>query len=489
MVIIGSCKKEKNSNVTPTNNNNDSTEVLDTIQETGGAAEPIAELNSTPELVLAYVSSFPTNKVLDMPPAKSQGGQGSCGAWATVYYLHSYLKHQAENTNYYLPNGKDNNAVLMSPSYTFNQMKKGDCDGGSGAIVHLSYMKNQGVCSLDDMPYTSPSCALQPNAAQRAAAANNKISQYFKINRHNENLMKTLINLEMPIVMAIKADQALHNLDASNVWIPNGISPGGHMVTMCGYSAQGYTFINSWGKKWGNDGKFYIPYNEYNKFPKDGGFVAFWASNPALDNLNNNKVSEYLLNGNAQNSSTGTNGTPNNVSGGNNRKGNSNSAVVLNGTNSYIDINENFAANFSVSLWFNKTSGSNKQTIFSQVNQQNDANKNIEVYIEDDSLVIDLPSDGKRFLLKTDTTLSNASWYHLVFTFDGKFLRFYLNGKAIKFAVYMNYFKNMNTSATIGCTLANSSGTKSNFFNGKIDDIKIYSRSIKETEVDKLFLE
>jgi hypothetical protein len=53
----------------------------------------------------------------------------------------------------------------------------------------------------------------------------------------------------------------------------------------------------------------------------------------------------------------------------------------------------------------------------------------------------------------------------------------------------MNYFKNTNTNMNFGCTLRNALGVNDNFFVGKFDDIRIYSRAIKETEVDKLFLE
>lgn len=492
LFTIYGCKKEtKNCCDNNSNQNNDTTEILDTIQETGGIADPIAEINSTPEIVMIHANAFPSNVLLDMPPAKSQGNQGSCGAWATVYYLHSYLKHKAEGTSYTKPNGNDNDAVLSSPSYTFNQMKKGNCGGGSGALVHLSYLKNQGACSLEDMPYSAPSCAIQPTANQKALAANNKISSYFKINRHNVNLVKTILNLEMPIVMAISSDKALHQLPANHVWIPNNISPSGHMVTMCGYNTQGYTFINSWGKKWGNKGKFYIPYNEFAQFPKNDGFIAFWASNPALDNLNNGKESEYLLNANANNTGNGSNGTGANVTGTNNRKGTTNSAVNFNGNNSNISLTENINSNaFSISIWFNKSNtNKTKQTIFSQLDKQNDPNKNIEIYIEDDSLVIDVPTSNGRYLMKTDTTLIPNNWYHLVLTFDSKFLRFYLNGKVIKMGVYMTYFKNTNNQTTLGCSLSNSSGIKDDFFEGKIDDLKTYSRAIKETEVDKLFAE
>jgi hypothetical protein len=475
-VLIG-CNKATNTTNIPL-------ETDDTLKNTGGINDPIAEINSTPEIVLAYRDPFPASLLLDMPPAKNQGSQGSCGAWATVYYLHSYLKHIAEATTY-------SNNTLSSPSYTFNQLKQGNCGGGSGAIVHLAYLKNQGACSLADMPYTAPSCSQQPNASQRASAANNKISQYFKINRHNENLVKTLLNLQMPIVNAIASDNALHNLPTNNVWIPNGVSANGHMVTMCGYTTQGYTFINSWGRNWGNEGRFHIPYNDFSLFPKDGGFVAFWASNPAFDDLNRSKVSEYLLNGNANNTGGGTNALTNNLTATTNRKMQANSAVLLNGSNSVICANENLNTNgFSVSMWFNKSNSLNpKQTILSQVDKQLDANNNIDVFIENDTLVIDLPIGTSRFRLDADSTLQNNSWYHLVYTYDNKFLKFYLNGKVIKFAVYMNYFKNTNTNMNFGCTLRNALGVNDNFFVGKFDDIRIYSRAIKETEVDKLFLE
>jgi C1A family cysteine protease len=452
-------------------------------QTTGADADPINSINETSEVVLAYATPFATSVSLDMPPAKSQGSQLNCSAWATVYYLHSYLKHKAENSVYNL-------STLSCPSYTYNQYKNGNCNGGSGALVHLSILKNQGACSLKEMPYNVSQCDL-PNEQQKTNAANNKIGQYFKINRHNTNLGKTILNLELPIVTPVAADKALHNLPNSHVWTPDGVSPSGHMVTMCGYNDLGYLFINSWGSNWGNNGKFYIPYNSFSTFPNKEGFIAFWANNPALDNLSLNKESEYLLNTNANNSGVGNNGTLNNVVNSSNRKAIQNTAIAFNGSNSSISINEGFTSkNFSVSLWFNKSDKvSPIQTILSQVNKSNDPNNNIEVYTEKDTLVIDLPLGTGRYKLSSNTVIQPNTWYHLVYTFDGKFLKFYLNGKAVKYAIYMNYFKNNNTGLTLGCSLANINGVKDHFFNGKLDDIKIYSRAIKETEVDKLFLE
>lgn len=466
--------------------------VMDTIR-TGYIEESIAEIEATPELVHIYSGNLPSQKLLDMPPVRNQGAQGSCSAWAVTYYLMGYLKHEAEQAPY-IVDGQNDKTVLMSPAYTFNQVKAADKDedcGGSGAIQHLSKLKSQGVCSLADMPYKASDCETQPNEQQREAASDNKISQYFKVSRDNIPLLKTILGLGKPLVLAISSNAELKKLKSPYVWTP-GDKGSGHSVTLCGYSddLQQFRVVNSWGKNWGSNGYFNMTYNGFQSLPNGKQcYTAFWKSNPAFNNLTLNLQNHFLLDGNAsdekQSTSTSQSLTPST-----NRKGIDQKAVAFSGTDSYIASNENLESNaFSVSFWVNpKSKPESSQALFSQINEQLSPSLGIELSITNNILTLSVPSGGQAHtLLTAPEEIQEDSWYHLAVTYDGKFIRFYVNSIPVKIGVYTTFFNTDEAGFTIGCRQADAQGKKSNFFEGKMDDLRIYSREINDAEIEELF--
>ncbi len=87
--------------------------------------------------------------------------------------------------------------------------------------------------------------------------------------------------------------------------------------------------------------------------------------------------------------------------------------------------------------------------------------------------------------------INNAStldlnWHHLLITWDGTDIKMYYDG------LLQNTFA-VNTISTIYNELLvgaiNNNGSAGNFFNGKIDDIRIYDRALNGTEITTLFNE
>jgi hypothetical protein len=76
------------------------------------------------------------------------------------------------------------------------------------------------------------------------------------------------------------------------------------------------------------------------------------------------------------------------------------------------------------------------------------------------------------------------TWYHLTVTRDDKYLIFYINGELKGLMTVQGFLPSYSTNpvGTIGGRL---NGNKQ-FFNGTIDDVKIYSRALAETEVISL---
>jgi len=83
--------------------------------------------------------------------------------------------------------------------------------------------------------------------------------------------------------------------------------------------------------------------------------------------------------------------------------------------------------------------------------------------------------------------LPNNLWNHLVVTFDGSNTKRYSNGKTIENFTGLNKPENKELTLFFGRTPVNNIFLGSSYFQGIIDDIKIYVRCLNSIEVDMLF--
>ena len=87
-------------------------------------------------------------------------------------------------------------------------------------------------------------------------------------------------------------------------------------------------------------------------------------------------------------------------------------------------------------------------------------------------------------VLTGTTSLTPGEWYLIVGTYDGSALRLYVNGSldAEVLAIGSLYYADASTDLKI----ANSGDTPSLFFNGLIDEVKIFNRALSASEVKNL---
>ena len=203
-------------------------------------------------------------------------------------------------------------------------------------------------------------------------------------------------------------------------------------------------------------------------------------------NLTNGLVAYYPFTGNANDSSgNGNNGTVTGATLSSDRNGKSNSAYSFNGS-SWITI-PNVAA-----------TGANPRTIsvwtkFNSVDSAITSNNFITTGSASQSAAFNLRLFRGRLDLMgynndyggdyTTSILSPNIWYLVTVTYDGSNLKFYLNGN-----LYSSY-KTTNVLATSG---QNNFIGKSNdtgyeyYFNGLIDDVRIYNRVLNTNEITYL---
>ncbi len=196
-------------------------------------------------------------------------------------------------------------------------------------------------------------------------------------------------------------------------------------------------------------------------------------------------IAYYPFSGNANDASgNGYNGTVNGAALTADRFGNANSAYSFNGTNNYISLSNTSALNFtsggfSLAAWVNFTADNNDVMIIA---------KHIPYYGNGYFLGVGhtgYPSNVFNFFvdsdirLKTAETYNDGKWHFVAGVYDGTTQYLYVDG-VLKGSQQRTYSNTNNIDITIGGLVGNS------YFNGLIDDVRIYSRAISDSEIQTI---
>lgn len=159
-------------------------------------------------------------------------------------------------------------------------------------------------------------------------------------------------------------------------------------------------------------------------------------------------------------------------------------AVSFDGTNDYIDLGtvatNDMDVPFTQSLWAYPTAVGDSMILM----EGQDAN-GTETYIQAvnsfGNLVIKVGINGSGTGIQTGYTAINT-WYHIVMTYDGTTLSFYLNGTLYGSANYAGSITERANNMRIG---ADKDGTGN--FTGKVDEVRSYDRVLSSDEVGQLY--
>ncbi len=208
---------------------------------------------------------------LVMPPVGNQGSEGSCVSFAVGYAARSreyYNKSGAGSYSY--------SSNIFSPEYLYNMTKvASDCGSGSVITTALEYIKANGICTWQTMPYTSGDCSLVPNSSQFSEAANFKISGYSGLYKSDVAGIKSMLNAGHPVIFGANIDNSFLSAGPGFIWKSYATNPSaGHAMVICGYddSKNAWKIMNSWGTGWGDAGYGWI---DYNFFSQTGGSWVF----------------------------------------------------------------------------------------------------------------------------------------------------------------------------------------------------------------------
>ena len=209
----------------------------------------------------------------------------------------------------------------------------------------------------------------------------------------------------------------------------------------------------------------------------------------------------YPFNGNANDQIGSNNGTVSGASLTTDKNSISNQAYDFNGTSDYIEIdtdaivtwlNEWGTEDKSISLWFNANDFTSTQRLFSTRDSTN--NPTLELYIVG-------AAERIGFTLRDDIgnvcnpeyahSLAEGDWVHVVvrWDFSTKTIDLFLNGTEVADANFASFSAIAGFDATNNLTFGarDTNGTKSMWFDGKMDEIRIYDQKLSEADITALY--
>lgn len=159
-----------------------------------------------------------------------------------------------------------------------------------------------------------------------------------------------------------------------------------------------------------------------------------------------------------------------------------NSALEFDGNDDYVAVDDNNALDFTDKItmmaWFSP----------------NDDLTSRRLMVKNDSIFVIFDFGNKKsidFLVKPTNLFAESStidwtigeWYHFAGTFDGKKLKVYVNGKLEGDADNPTNISPSDLDLWIG---GDDFGRPTDFFPGKIDEVRIYNRVLSESNIQKI---
>jgi len=151
-----------------------------------------------------------------------------------------------------------------------------DYDSGASLRDGIKSLKNSGVCEEKLWPYTIEKFTEEPPAKCYRDAKDHRIKSYHRI----ESLREMLVCLAegYPFVFGFTVYESFESAKVTRTGIVNmpkkkESAIGGHAVMAVGYDQDKKRFLvrNSWGKGWGMDGYFTMPFKYLETLAED-----FW---------------------------------------------------------------------------------------------------------------------------------------------------------------------------------------------------------------------
>lgn len=212
------------------------------------------------------------------PDAGDQGQQGSCVGWGSTYAARTILEAVAT--------GQNPNQLKFSPAFTYNQIGLEDCQG-TYIDRSMDLLTEKGGIQYSKFPYDENSCSKQPDnyllkeASQFRMKGANRLSISGDDYTVDVNAIRENLAHNAPVVIGMSVGGTfMQDMEGQEYWEPsssdydkNGF--GGHCMCVIGYddfkfqNDGAFLIQNSWGKKWGRNGRAWVSYKDFVHFTNE----------------------------------------------------------------------------------------------------------------------------------------------------------------------------------------------------------------------------
>ncbi len=171
-------------------------------------------------------------------------------------------------------------------------------------------------------------------------------------------------------------------------------------------------------------------------------------------------------------------------------------ALDFDGIDDYVHIPDNGSLDltkFSISLWFKMNSlgdGSDDDIIEKIEQGMNDDHINFRLLVDDtptDKIFAGIANGSTTSYITSDNSITAGQWYHVVFVFDGTNSMMYVDAvlqQDVKQPGFTPYTSG-DQPVRLGCR--SWSGYTSAFFNGIIDDVRVYDKALFSDQIDQIY--
>ena len=193
-------------------------------------------------------------------------------------------------------------------------------------------------------------------------------------------------------------------------------------------------------------------------------------------------VAYYKLDNDATDDTGTYDGTATNVTYDGGRYG---SAAVFNGSSSYIDLGQRIlGGTHSASAWVNSSTTGVRQTIIG--NAYDGSTYGLSFFIGNDNKLALQWSHSNSWIDVVDSTanrVNDGDWHHVAYFISAGSQKIYVDGSEVASGTTSSTAQNNTTAPTIIGRNWNASG----YFNGSIDQVRIYTKALSSTEVSSLY--